>query len=48
VGDADQDTSAVKVGTRYRCASCGSEFVVVRAPASTPHCCGRPLARIDR
>jgi hypothetical protein len=48
MSEADQETASVKVGTRFRCTTCGSEVVVVRAPASTPHCCGSPMARIGQ
>lgn len=33
----------VRVGGRLRCETCGTEVVVVKAPASTPSCCAGPL-----
>lgn len=35
-----------KAGTRLRCATCGSEIVVVKAQEAQLTCCGQPLAPI--
>jgi desulfoferrodoxin-like iron-binding protein len=31
------------VGKRYRCAKCGSEFIVTKGGAGTLVCCGQPM-----
>ena len=33
----------LKVGTRLHCGRCGTEVIVIKAPAATPTCCGEPL-----
>ncbi|MER7007871.1 hypothetical protein ABT297_33175 [Dactylosporangium sp. NPDC000555] len=40
--------TTVAVGTRLRCASCGSELVVVRPPAGVTRCCGAPMTTAGR
>jgi hypothetical protein len=32
-----------KVGTKLRCGSCGTEFVVIKPPSAPPECCGQPM-----
>ncbi len=34
---------ANQVGKRYRCAKCGSEFIVTRAGEGVISCCGKPM-----
>jgi hypothetical protein len=34
----------VKAGAKLRCATCGVEVVVVKAPTGDLRCCGAPLA----
>jgi len=34
---------ANQVGKRYKCAKCGSEFVVTRGGEGEVHCCGKPM-----
>jgi hypothetical protein len=41
-----EDAAPVKVGTRFRCAGCGAEVVVVKAPAGPVRCCDRPMERL--
>lgn len=31
-----------KIGKRYKCATCGAQFMIVR-PGHLPLCCGIPL-----
>jgi hypothetical protein len=33
----------LKVGSKAQCATCGTEVVVVKAPATPIVCCGEPL-----
>lgn len=37
----------VKVGSRFRCERCGSEIVVVKAPAAPVRCCGDEMQRLQ-
>jgi len=34
----------VKAGARFRCETCGSEIIVVKAGDQAPSCCGKPMA----
>jgi hypothetical protein len=36
------DTPETKVGKRYKCATCGAQFLIVR-PGKLPSCCGAAL-----
>jgi ribosomal protein S27E len=36
---------APKAGQRLRCATCGTEIVVVKAPAQPISCCGATLGQ---
>ncbi|HZR14533.1 MAG TPA: desulfoferrodoxin [Acidimicrobiia bacterium] len=35
--------SAPSVGTRLRCAKCGTEIIVVKAPTGPLSCCGQEM-----
>jgi desulfoferrodoxin-like iron-binding protein len=35
-----------QVGTRHKCAHCGTEVVVVKAPGGAVACCGETLAPV--
>jgi desulfoferrodoxin-like iron-binding protein len=36
--------AATKVGSRLRCARCGTEIIVVKAADGPVTCCGEPMA----
>jgi hypothetical protein len=33
-----------KAGARFRCETCESEIIVVKAGDQVPSCCGKPMA----
>lgn len=33
----------LKVGTRYLCSSCHSEFIVIKGAEGSLTCCGKPM-----
>ena len=39
--------TAPAVGQRLRCASCGTEIIIVKAPGGPLACCGQPMAARD-
>jgi len=36
--------TAPAAGQRLRCASCGTEIIIVKAPEGPLSCCGQPMA----
>jgi hypothetical protein len=45
--EATERKGPEKVGTRLRCAECGSELIVVTAGESLLSCCGRALVPVQ-
>jgi Desulfoferrodoxin, N-terminal domain len=41
-------TDAVKPGARYRCASCGTEVVVIKADGAVPQCCDAAMQVVGK
>ena len=41
-------TGGPKVGSKIRCGKCGTEVVVVKAPATPIRCCGKDLEAIQK
>ena len=39
--------TAPGAGTRLRCASCGTEIVVVKPPTGPLACCGEPMSGLS-
>lgn len=42
----DAMNTAAPAGTRLRCATCGTEIVVVKPATGPLACCGRPMANL--
>ena len=40
----EMTTDGPKVGSKIRCGKCGTEVVVVKAPATPIRCCGEALS----
>lgn len=36
---------ATKVGEKYRCEKCGSEFIVTKGGGGELKCCGQPMVK---
>lgn len=34
---------AIKIGTKFVCKECASEFIVTKSGEATMKCCGKPL-----
>jgi hypothetical protein len=39
--------TAPAAGQRLRCASCGTEIIIVKAPSAPLSCCGQPMGARD-
>lgn len=40
-------TAAIRPGSRLRCTTCGSEFVIVKPQQPEVSCCGEPLSEFS-
>jgi hypothetical protein len=43
IGVVTTSGEAPKVGERLRCAKCGTEIIVTKAPSAPIRCCGEPM-----